>query len=256
MWRVLCESVRGQAHEAAGLPCQDSCLASAHSAAFILAASDGAGSAALSHVGASLACFRAVELVRAHLDEGLPVQAIERDTALSWFVRLRHFLADGAAALGADLAQLDCTLLLAVLGESAAAFAQLGDGCIVTLDADAYRPVFWPQTGEYANTTFFVTDESAAGRLDFRLEPRRVDELALMTDGLQGMALTYADRSAHQGFFRPLFARLRQAAPGECLAGGLRAFLGSAPVRARSDDDKTLILATRAPSHDGSLAGV
>jgi hypothetical protein len=255
MWRVLCESVRGPSHERTGQPCQDACLATRHAGDLILVASDGAGSAALSHVGSALACSRAVELIRADLDDGLPVHAIERDTALSWLLRLQRCLADEAATLGTTPGEMACTLLLAVVGETAAAFAQVGDGCIVTLDAGAYSPVFWPQTGEYANTTFFITEEEAARQLDFSCVARRVDELAVMTDGVQSLALSYAERSAHQPFFRPMFARLRRAGPGECLAAGLRAFLGSQAVQARSDDDKTLILATRA-SHDGSLPGV
>jgi hypothetical protein len=251
MWNVLGQSVRGPAHEVSGQPCQDSCLVRlrplAGGEALLLAVADGAGSAALSHVGSSQTCEKVTGLVLADLDEGLPITEVDRDTALSWLVRLRWHLGACAREHGAALPDLACTLLLAVVTEEVAVFAQVGDGAIVALDPDgAYRPVFWPQSGEYANTTFFVTDETAADRLDFRLVRGAVDELALMSDGVQGLALTYADRSAHQPFFRSLFARVRQGPTGEDLSAGLARFLDSAPVRARSDDDKTLILATRA----------
>ena len=46
-----------------------------------------------------------------------------------------------------------------------------------------------------------------------------------------------------------MFARLRRESAGEPegLREELRAFLGSAPVNQRTDDDKTLVLATRLP---------
>jgi hypothetical protein len=44
-----------------------------------------------------------------------------------------------------------------------------------------------------------------------------------------------------------MFRKLRDAAPGEGLARALRSFLQSPAVNQRSDDDKTLVLATRVP---------
>jgi hypothetical protein len=119
---------------------------------------------------------------------------------------------------------------------------------MVVAQEDAYEPVFWPQSGEYANTTNFLTDPEWAEHLAFAQRPVRVEELALLTDGLQTLALSFAGRTVHAPFFRPMFQRLRAAAPGEGLARALRQFLDSEPVNARTDDDKTLILATRVPS--------
>ena len=68
-----------------------------------------------------------------------------------------------------------------------------------------------------------------------------------VTDGLQMLALNFAGRTAHRPFFEPMFRRLRSAAPGEGLPLALRRFLNSPAVNGRSDDDKTLILATRVP---------
>ncbi|MGL4552961.1 MAG: PP2C family serine/threonine-protein phosphatase, partial [Gemmataceae bacterium] len=63
-------------------------------------------------------------------------------------------------------------------------------------------------------------------------------------DGLQGLALHYATRTAHGPFFAPLFRALRGADPEE-LGDPMRAFLESPRVNGRTDDDKTLILAAR-----------
>jgi len=45
-----------------------------------------------------------------------------------------------------------------------------------------------------------------------------------------------------------MFSRLRGEAEPERLLGELRAFLESPPVNQRTDDDKTLVLATRLPA--------
>jgi hypothetical protein len=136
-------------------------------------------------------------------------------------------------------------LLFAIVGETVAAFAQVGDGVIVIRDGDKYQPVFWPQSGEYVNTTNFVTDEAIAETLAFSLRSGPVEELALLTDGLQALALNFAERSVHQPFFQPMFQKMRQAPPGQRLTSALRRFLDSPAVNQRSDDDKTLLLATR-----------
>ena len=72
-----------------------------------------------------------------------------------------------------------------------------------------------------------------------------MDELALLTDGLQMLALRFADKSVHGPFFLPMFQALRAAESASALQTPLRDFLNSPAVNRRTDDDKTLILATR-----------
>jgi hypothetical protein len=245
MWKLLFQSVRGTAHERQQQPCQDSCQARLHVGTLLLACADGAGCARHADVGARLACLVGLKIAQEDLHDGLTVDCIERDTMLSWHLRLRQALECEAQARDTAFEQLACTLLLAVVGETSAVFSQIGDGAIVARRQQTYMPVFWPQCGEYANSTNFVTDAEYADELAFARWPERVEELALLTDGLQMLALTFADRGAHQPFFRPMFERLRTARPGECLPQALRQFLTSPAINARSDDDKTLILATR-----------
>jgi hypothetical protein len=249
MWKLLFQSVQGTAHERAGQPCQDSCRVrlrrTAHGPVLVLACADGAGSASHAEVGARLACRGVVRLVLDDLRNGLPVAQVERDTVLSWHERLRQQFRKEAEQRQLDVHQLACTLLLAVVADDAAAFSQVGDGAIVLADGDAYRTVFWPQNGEYANSTNFLTDDAFADSLAFDRRTGQVDELALFTDGLQMLALNFADHTVHQPFFVPMFRKLRSAAPGEGLARALRQFLRSPAVNQRSDDDRTLVLATR-----------
>jgi hypothetical protein len=109
-----------------------------------------------------------------------------------------------------------------------------------------WGPVFWPEAGEYANCTYFVSDGDAARHLRCAVRTG-VTEVALFSDGLQGIALHHATRSAFAPFFRPLFARLRQEPGGEAagLVAALTELLESPGVRKRTDDDRTLVLASR-----------
>jgi hypothetical protein len=250
MWKLLFQSVRGPAHVRSGQPCQDHCLVRLHRTRYgpvlILACADGAGSAPFADVGARVACRGIVRAARAALHES-PLAGVDRTAVLGWLGCVRADLSKTARTHEAPVHEFACTLLLALVCEESAVFAQVGDGVIVTPHADGYRALFWPQSGEYANTTNFATDEAFADHLDFAHHPQRVDEVALLTDGLQGLALNLTARSVHAPFFRPMFARLRASRPGEGLALALSRFLDSPAVNARSDDDKTLILATRVP---------
>ena len=111
-----------------------------------------------------------------------------------------------------------------------------------------YGHVFWPDRGEYANTTHFVTQDDAIEHLQFESIRRRIMEVALLTDGLQAIALNYQAQTAHEPFFKGVFAPLRSATEG-CsreLSESLAAFLSSPRVNEKTDDDKTLVLASRA----------
>jgi hypothetical protein len=156
-----------------------------------------------------------------------------------------HTEAEQLALSPRDLA---CTLLLAIVGSETSAFLQIGDGAIVVLEEDQYKPVFWPQSGEYQNETCFVTDKDVEQGGLIEIIPRGIDEVAIFTDGLQMLALNYAEKRAHQPFFAPIFKTVRGAETQAELVEPLHQFLESAQVNARTDDDKTLVLAVRLSS--------
>jgi hypothetical protein len=78
-----------------------------------------------------------------------------------------------------------------------------------------------------------------------RLYAEPVQAVAVMTDGLLRLVLDMNRNQPHRPFFQPLLAFAAQVSdPGEANAQ-LTAFLGSERVNARTDDDKTLVLAAR-----------
>jgi hypothetical protein len=258
-WKLLGESVGGTSHQRDSSPCQDAhrCdeLHLERETVLIAICADGAGSAELSQLGAALACDRFFAIAREALQGWGAMDPLDGETLLAWYETVREALGEAAAAREVPARQLACTLLTAIVGERRALFAQVGDGSIVFHGEEEYESVFWPQIGEYANTTNFVTQSELAEVFECCEAEQRVDELALFTDGLQRLALDFSARRAHQQFFLPMFASLRAAERAEELVAPLRGFLDSPMVNERTDDDKTLILATRRAQHARALAG-
>jgi hypothetical protein len=251
MWKYLFDSVQGTAHFACGTGLQDTSFVCQRrfgaDEVLIAACSDGAGSARHAKAGSEAACAGVLRQVTQFFEDGNSAGDLRQELALQWYERARQEILREAAALDSPPRQLACTLLLAVVAPQAALFAQLGDGAIVYHDGVQCCPVFWPQTGEYQNSTHFLTDDAFKDHMQARCLPRRLNQLAMFTDGLQMLALNYSEKSAHQPFFTPLFHALQEASNHLDLSIPLRAFLDSEAINQRTDDDKTLVLAVRAP---------
>jgi hypothetical protein len=131
---------------------------------------------------------------------------------------------------------------------------QIGDGVVVAGEGEALVAVTRLQRGEYANETHFLTQANALEQLDISMVEHPVSALAVMSDGLVRLALKMPEQEPHAPFFRPLFRVIAAVAePGGALdeteaARQLSAFLGSERVNARTDDDKSLVLAVRVAS--------
>lgn len=127
--------------------------------------------------------------------------------------------------------------------------AHIGDGTIAArLTSDGlWQSLSWPEHGEYASTTFFLTDET-----DVRLRINRfsdpVDRIVVMTDGLERLALDFAQLVPHSPFFagisEPVFAKGDHRGSSK-LSKALQRYLDSPAVNDRTDDDKTLVIAAR-----------
>jgi hypothetical protein len=251
-WRFAAAARAGTSHEREQLPCQDSyqCSVAPTPAgdAFVAVVADGAGSAAESARGSALICRRLTAHITADLHE------VEADGAETWLrQRLAGTRADllaEADSLGLPPRQLAATLLCAVLAPGWSVFAQVGDGAIVTpeVGTDQWNWLFWPQRGEYANTTSFFSDDNALDNIEVGVTGPQ-PEVALFTDGLQHLLLHYEQQTVHSPFFERMLRPVRQSdlRPGENneLSGELYTYLGSAPVTSRADDDLTLVLGTR-----------
>lgn len=254
-WRYAYTSVIGTSHIKLGTPCQDASdcrvLYTQDGEPVIVAlVSDGAGSAECAEVGAQLACSLFISEMNSLFETGGTVRDITCDFAKNWVRHFQSEIAMRAEAEDRTSRDFACTMLGAVVDGDCGIFFQIGDGAIVVSSHEEpgeYGWIFWPQKGEYENVTMFATDVRALEQMDFSLVERRIDEVALFTDGLQRLALHFQSQTAHSPFFRSVFTPLRRAPEGfsEELSQSLSAFLSSSQVNERTDDDKTLVLATR-----------
>jgi len=253
-WRVVQASVVGTSHVENGEVCQDECLAGVFCAPdgeeyFFAIVSDGAGSASHGRLGAEVACDKGRDVIEHWVHKEVSLCRLTLETVTSWFIIINHHICQAAKSKGLTPRDFACTLLGAVVGNKIAAFFQIGDGAIVIGNGDSFQPVFWPDAGDYANMTYFITDEDALNHLKICLSSRESpppSEVALFTDGLQRLALVYESQTAYKPFFEPMFEIIRKAEEAACdtLSDQLASFLNSPKVNERTDDDKTLVLAT------------
>ena len=262
-WKWAFASVRGTSHIKSEMPCQDQsdCRVIETSdgrSVLVAVVADGAGSAKQAEVGAELACnlFQS-EMTEFFGQNGL-LSSLTRKFMQNWLTRFQSEATRRADSEGLKLRDYACTLLAAIVEGEQAVMLQIGDGAIVysTPDApDEYGHIFWPQKGEYENQTYFATDEAATANMNFVSVNEYIQDLSLFTDGIQRLALHFQSKTAHTPFFRMMFSPLRSVEAGysETLSTSLAAFLDSPQVNNRTDDDKTLVLATRQAKNDATL---
>jgi hypothetical protein len=249
-WKVIGTSVVGSSHAQSSAPCQDSCFYhvttdGSGNEVFVALVSDGAGSAQFGEIGSEIACEHGGKKLLGIVEEAGETVLAE-SVAMDVLNEITARISEAAQARDAAPRALACTLLGAVIGPSKALYFQIGDGAIVAREPEGLAPVFWPESGEYANMTYFVTDANSKEHLRAEIRPAS-DEVSLFSDGIQRLALVFATETAHEPFFEPMFKALRASSDEQTdtLCAALERFLGSNAINERTDDDKTLILATR-----------
>jgi hypothetical protein len=248
-WKFAAASVIGTSHQKSpeGV-CQDSHAVKFldHASAFVGVVSDGAGSASHAQIGSRLTCDFIIREAGAADPVRLFTESFARDTV----EKLRAVLFEEADNEGLTIRDFACTMLVAIVSDERASFWQVGDGaiCVRETGSDQYRCVYWPEKGDYANVTFFITDVRAQEETQVSIRNAQIEEVAILSDGVERLALDFTAREAHTGFFGGLFPHMRHLAEGNSpeLGKQIEGFLVSERVNKRTDDDKTLILASRA----------
>ena len=212
IWRHISHSVRGAAHLDENSSCQDhNCvrILSVESADSLIACvADGAGSAKHSAIGSEIACDAVKELATVYFEQHGCVDDVDDKVALHWCKEARTRIRDEANLREVPPRQFATTLCVAVVGTARSSFFQIGDGAIILGSGGVYGVVFWPQSGEYANTTNFLTSDDYADHVEFRSTDTRFSDLALLTDGLERLALRFDNQTPHAPFFSTAFRRI------------------------------------------------
>jgi hypothetical protein len=275
-WQIAAASVCGTSHQRHGVPCQDAQAWDVlPSGAIVMAVADGAGSAVHSDRGSSIAVQVATEFWRDRADELLaglhqqseddpldgdePREEMDRDSAFTPMSPLQtsaqamldcvlQAISRAADQENWSIADLATTLVVVIANDQTAIALQVGDGVAIVNDTtDQAIALTIPRNGEYANETIFVTSPAARDTLQIATWKGELTHLAVMTDGLQRLALSFPQALPHQPFFRPLFQFIAQATDRDLACRKLETFLASPRVTDRADDDLTLLLAYRSP---------
>lgn len=203
---------------------------------------DGAGSASYGGQGAWLLCRHLTKAFRVWFAEnsGLPSD----DQAITWLNNYRDMISIIASSRGADRREFASTLVLLTVASGKLLGLQIGDSALVGRSSGGWEALFWPKNGEYASSTFFVTDDPTP-RLHIVRQPLDFDAFALFSDGVGDLALDQCELKPHQPFFDPMIKpidRSRSVGRLPSMSCALESFLDSPNVCERTDDDKTLIL--------------
>lgn len=242
-WRWAAASAIGTGHAHAGGRLEDAYGVSVIGNHRLLAiVSDGAGSAEFGNYGAWLTCRMITLRFREWYAENsqLPSDGLLDE----WIEELRGRISLIANQRDSSPRQFAATLASALITPDEILTIQIGDSAIVGRKENAWDVLCWPENGEYASTTYFVTDELGP-RLNITRAPREHDAFALFSDGVGDLALSHSQQAAHPQFFDPMLRPVDDAhGHGRLpeLSAMLKAYLASPAVCERTDDDKTLVL--------------
>jgi hypothetical protein len=235
-----------------GAPCDDAAACfetqSANRETLVAVVSDGAGSASLSRFGSRIVtrsfCRSALRFAKLG---GRP-KDLDAGVAGEWLDEIRDRIEEASLRANVARRSFAATLVGCMIQNEGVTIVHVGDGaCALRLrDEPDWLVPSWPTQGEFAATTFFVTDDPEP---ETNVQYLRGDiiDVALFSDGLERLALDFATKTAHAPFFESMFRALPEEGSGRDkeLSRQLRAFLGSPKVVDRTDDDKTLIMARR-----------
>lgn len=204
---------------------------------------DGAGSAQYGGEGASLTCRLISQAVRQHFSHtDVMPNTVE---IWSWIDAVRDCMAHAAQNREALRKNFACTLVLLIAREDESIIVHVGDGAIVGRDRDGeWKALTWPENGEYASSTYFVTDDPEP-RVRFVKSDECYTAYALFSDGIEDLALDQKAMTAHVPFFTSMIRsidNLSGEGKDQGLSAALASFLDSDRVCERTDDDKSLIL--------------
>lgn len=242
-WRWAAASEIGTSHLRTGDRLQDAYTVSALGDHHIFAAvSDGAGSAEFGAFGAWIICRHLKVCFRDWLkNHDTPP---EEETIIEWIDHLRDRISALAKQRESASRQFAATVAALLILPREILAIQVGDSAIVGRRGSDWEAICWPENGEYASSTYFVTDDPRP-RLNIIRMARECNAFALFSDGVGEIALSYQEQLAHPGFFNPIIRPVDTSSGVGFLAGlseKLSDFLAGPSVCEKTDDDKTLVL--------------
>ena len=245
----------GRRHVDASQPNQDNYAIENFDDSAICIVSDVAGSRLYSEIGSRLV----VDLALAYLKNqvGIGFNFANKTQLLTMsrelISRMKCAAKSKATEKELDFKEYAATFHAVVVAKNSLAYIHLGDGALVFInDNGEYQLANIPIKGEYINQTVFFTSDGAEQAVETFFLPYVPEFFSLATDGIENISLIYKDWSVHA----PIFDYLRGFFNHECPKEVLQKFLCREEIEARSDDDKTVIIARNLHKCDESYEGV
>lgn len=246
-WTWAAASQRGTSHQLDGSRCQDAYACFVVRGTFVAILADGAGSAQKGGQGAWIATRVISQLVRQHLSRSS--RSPTEDQVLDWLDEARDAI--GRAAGNRELAPRDfaSTLIVNILQPEETTVVHVGDGCAVgRVDSSSeWIALTWPAHGEFASSTHFLTEDPEA-RVAIARHVLGMSQVVAFTDGLERLALDFTAQRPHTPYFDGMIGPIQSSSVVGRDAGlsmQLAKYLDSSAINERTDDDKTLVIATR-----------
>ncbi len=242
-WRGVGASLSGTSHVSGGIPCQDAHYWQISNEGVLVAAvADGAGSAELAEIGAEIAVKSVVEAFCADGKVSGDDKGI-RSSLSDALKTAQKAVQHEASARQIDVRQLATTLILVVATSEMVGAAQVGDGIAVIQDGDAnIIGVTTPESGEHVNATVFLNSRRDLKHAQFNVWRGNPTHVAIMSDGLQRLALQMPSGVPHNPFFTPLFNFVSNTPESKQAQEQLEQFMGAPRVTDSTTDDLTLVL--------------
>lgn len=186
--------------------CQDAVFGKNLSDVSCVALSDGAGSRRLSGTGARRTVRVVVEFILRNFDmlfdqvssgEARKSASLVLDEIING-LSSKQFLRRG------NLEDYACTLIFVAADKDRMLFGHLGDGIAFSTSSGSSEVASWPDNGEFANETYFVTASNAIEH--FRLAAMMIDTPKSILLASDGAAVSLLRRSDH--VVAPAVARL------------------------------------------------
>lgn len=247
MWRWACASRRGTSHLRSRSSRQDAyrCQVAGQNADYIVAVvCDGAGSAEQGATGAYIASRHVCAALTRMINEDV---TITEEVCLSMIDDVRDLIGATASRHSLSMREFASTLVACASNGSTSYILHVGDGAVLARRqlSKEWICFSWPETGEYASSTYFLTD-APQPRLRFTSSGLPIEAILVFSDGLERLALDFANRMPYEPFANTMVRPIAELAlPGRSknLSEKLGSFLDSEKVNHRTDDDKTLIAA-------------
>jgi hypothetical protein len=254
MWQAIAASVKGESHIKASLPCQDRNGYEITEKYFVAVVSDGLGSERHSDIGSKVVVESALGFIKNVLQEKLPNKTPDWKKILSeCALYSRNALQKKSGVEKLDISEYGATLIVVIGTIDWLAIAHLGDGAVVAgFENGDIEIVSNPQQLEFDNDVIPLTAINSLDSIKYivrkitkktnLVSKTKINRIAILTDGLQKLALNIQAGEAYTPFFKPFFDAFSQPIDSIEESVQLGKFLSSDKINKRTNDDKTLLI--------------